>query len=440
MPPWEFIEFYKNDLSAYLAEMRGPGRSPMDFKPRPRPKGEAALAVFTEYDVPLDDDGGYGAAVNDGSDWSLGTPSRNNGNRGIHDAQFDSDGNIWFAYTEPSYDRTVAKIDARSGKLTNIKVPGADELAAASHGITVDQEGILWFNAVVGSYYMKGGGSGGGLARLDPATEKVDVFNPPGGMSGVGGTLDVDGRGNAWAATKVGAIRFDPKTREFTEFKSVTLKSPDGEVDTYGVTGDREGNGWWTQFKINLVDKGDIRSGKSEEIKLPPRPSRSDGLLTAEDRRMYAHGVPIDNVSVPWAEGPRRLGADKNGDLVWMCDYWGNNLAKIDVHSMKVTMYQFPRPDVAPYDAVVDSRHNVWVNLTQAGSIAKFDPKTEKWTEFFLPTLGTETRHISILERNGRIQLGLPYSRVSKVARMEIRTEAELQALRNKVQETASNR
>ena len=75
---------------------------------------------------------------------------------------------------------------------------------------------------------------------------------------------------------------------------------------------------------------------------MPPRPSRSDGLLTAEDRRMYAHGVPIDNVSVPWAEGPRRLGADKNGDVVWMCNYWGNNLAKIDIHSMKVTMYKFP--------------------------------------------------------------------------------------------------
>ena len=313
-------------------------------------------------------------------------------------------------------------------------------MAASSHGITVDQDGILWFNAVPGAYYAQGEDNVRGLARLDPKTEKVEVFNVPHGMSGVGGTLDVDGKGNIWAATRIGAIRFDTRTREFTEFKSVTLTSPDGRTDTYGVTGDREGNGWWTQFKIDLVDKGDVLSGRSEELRMSPRKSRSDGLLTAEERKIYALGVPQDNLSVPWAQGPRRLGADKNADVVWMCDYWGNNLAKIDSHSMKVTLYAVPTPEAGPYDAVVDNNHNVWVNLTQAGRIAKFDPRTEQWTEYPLPSLGSETRHVSILERNGKLEVGLPYSRISKVARMELRTRAELQALRAEVQQTARNR
>jgi streptogramin lyase len=439
MTPWPFLDYYKKELAAYLAEMRGPAPSPMKFKALPRPKGEATLAVFVEYDVPVDDDGGYGAPANDGSDWSLGTASRNNGNRGIHDAQFDLDGNIWFAYTEPSYDRTVGKVDAKTGKLTNIKVPGANGMAASSHGITVDQQGILWFNAVPGAYYGQGVDSVGGLARLDPKTEKVEVFKVPQGMSGVGGTLDVDGKGNIWAATRIGAIRFDTKTGEFTEFRSVTSTSPNGRTDTYGVTGDREGNGWWTQFKIDLVDRGDVLSGRSEEIKMPPRKSRSDGLLSADERAIYALGVPQDNLSVPWAQGPRRLDADKNGDVVWMCDYWGNNLAKIDTHSMKVTLYAVPTPEAGPYDAVVDKSHHVWVNLTQAGRLARFDPKTKQWTEYALPSLGSETRHVSILERNGKLQVGLPYSRISKVARMELRTPAELQALRVEVQEMARN-
>ena len=398
------------------------------------------MAVFTEYDVPFDDDGGYGPAVNDGSDWSLGTTSRNNGNRGIHDSQFDLNGNIWFTYTEPSYDRTVGKVDIKTGEVRNIKVPGANGMAAASHGMTIDRDGILWFNAVAGPYYATGGGNGGALARLDPNTEKVEVFKPPKGMSSVGGTLDVDGKGNIWAATEAGAIRFDPMTTEFTEFKSVTLRSPNGRTDTYGVAGGREGNGWWTQFKIDLVDKGDIESGKSEEFKIPPRKSRSEGLLTAEERQVYAHGVPQDNLSFPWAEGPRRLGADKSGDAVWICDYWGNDLAKIDSTSLKVTKYPVPTPEAGPYDAVVDNNHDVWINLTQAGRIARFNPKTERWTEFPLPTLGSETRHISILEQNGRIQVGIPYSRISKMARMELRTPSDVQSLKTQVQEMEGNR
>ncbi len=50
----------------------------MKFKLRPRPTGEAARVVFKEYDVPLESDANlpvrYKTELNDGSDWSLGTP------------------------------------------------------------------------------------------------------------------------------------------------------------------------------------------------------------------------------------------------------------------------------------------------------------------------------------------------------------------------------
>ena len=49
----------------------------MKIKERPRPTGEAARAVWTLYDVPLNQDAGIGTQyqVNDGTDWALGTPS-----------------------------------------------------------------------------------------------------------------------------------------------------------------------------------------------------------------------------------------------------------------------------------------------------------------------------------------------------------------------------
>jgi sugar lactone lactonase YvrE len=94
-----------------------------------------------------------------------------------------------------------------------------------------------------------------------------------------------------------------------------------------------------------------------------------------------------------------------------------------------------PHPDAQqPYQAQIDSHHNVWTNLMNADEVMRFNPSTSKWTEFQLPTLGAETRYFSILERNGTMQIIVPYSRSRKVARMTFRTPEELQTLKKQVQ------
>ena len=54
--------------------------------------------------------------------------------------------------------------------------------------MTRDPNGIIWFNVNPGR---------GGIGRLDPKTEKIEVFLPPTGMSPTGGatTVDYDGKG-----------------------------------------------------------------------------------------------------------------------------------------------------------------------------------------------------------------------------------------------------
>jgi len=48
---------------------------------------------------------------------------------------------------------------------------------------------------------------------------------------------------------------------------------------------------------------------------------------------------------------------------------------KYDIRTLKTTLYKYPTPESAPYDASVDKSHNVWVNLTNGDSVAKFDPR-----------------------------------------------------------------
>jgi hypothetical protein len=56
---------------------------------------------------------------------------------------------------------------------------------------------------------------------------------------------------------------------------------------------------------------------------------------------------------------------------------------------------------------------------------------SSQWTLFDLPNRGTESRHISLLEREGQaMQVIVPYYRTRKVAVITPRTEAEIEALR----------
>src|SRR5215510_4088703 len=50
------LDFHQKELAGYLARARGPGEGGLKIMSRPRPTGEAARAVFREYEVPLNPD------------------------------------------------------------------------------------------------------------------------------------------------------------------------------------------------------------------------------------------------------------------------------------------------------------------------------------------------------------------------------------------------
>jgi hypothetical protein len=423
--PSGILDYHQKELAAYLARARGPGESTMKLKLDSRPAGEAARVMFKEYDVPLDPDAGLpeNFVQNDGSDWSLGTPSVLIPGWGVHDAWLDLDGQLWFTCNIPNRRTTIGKIDPASGAVKLLKVPALNGLAAQTHGMTRDERGIVWFNVNNGR---------GGLGRLDPKTERIDVYMPPQGMSPTGGatTVDYDGKGKIWSSAPDGALRFDPETETFTEFKSVTYKTPNGTGLTYGAAGDRNGNGWWAEMTLDIIGKGEGATGKAQEIKLSPIREEID-RLTPEERKFYeTYNQPDFNNPLPWAQGPRRMGTDKNGDVLWVGNSWGANLARIDIGTHETSYVPLPGKQ-QPYHVTVDKGHNAWTNLWGADRALRYDPKTSTWTAFDLPTRGAEPRYVSLLEREGApMQVVLPYFRARKVAVMTLRSEQDLQALK----------
>ena len=124
---------------------------------------------------------------------------------------------------------------------------------------------MIWFNVWMPK---------GGLAKVDPKTEKVAIYMPPDNMSHIDGpvTLDYDSKGGIWAGTD-GALRFDPVTEKFTEFKSVIPKGPNkAQGSTYGIAATRTATALDSRWSSTPSGSATARAGtRCAEIKLRAR-------------------------------------------------------------------------------------------------------------------------------------------------------------------------
>jgi streptogramin lyase len=422
----EIMNRNQKELAAYLARARGPGETAMKFTPRPRPTGEAARAVWKIYDLPLNPDSGIGTKYNDndGMDWALGQTSKLG--ELPHDGGMGLDGNLYYTVNNPNRLVTIGKVDGKTGTVSYLRVDGRNGEAATAHGLTRDAQGNFWFDVNPGRR---------GLGKLDPKTGKITVYQTPSDMTPVGGavTMDVDGQGKIWASSPEGALRFDPATETFTAYRSVTAKSSKGTVATYGAAGDRDGNGWWAQMAIDTIGMANVKTGEVSEIKLAPIKAEVDRF--AADRSFYEGFSDAGfSVPIPWSLGPRRMGTDKNADVLWVGNSWGASLTRINTKTKETTIIPLPSPALQAYHIAVDGGHNAWGNLWTADQLFKYDPAANRFTLFDIPVHGTEIRHISLLERDGRVQVIVPIYRSSQMGVMTVRSEAELTALKGQTQ------
>jgi len=424
--PNQILERHQKALAAYLARARGPGESSMKIASRARPTGEAARAVWTLYDLQLNPDTGIGTTYNpnDGTDWALGTTSKLG--QLPHDGALGLDGTIYFTSNNPNRGVTIGKVNPATGAVKYLKAEATNGLAATAHGLARDRAGNLWFDVNPGRR---------ALGKLDTASEKIAIYQTPPEMAPLGGavTVDVDGKGMVWASTPSGAVRFDPATEKFTEFHSrLGEKNARGSGATYGAAGDREGNGWWSQMAMDTVYKADIASGKAVEIKLPD--VKAVDRMFGDDRAFYETVSDLGfNAPLPWSQGPRRMGTDKNADVLWVGNSFGSSFAKINTKTLETTIVPLPDATMQTYHITVDGKHRVWGNLWTSDRIVRYDPAANEWTMFDLPVRGTEIRHISLLERDGKLSVVVPVYRTSQMGVMTVRSEAELAALKRKV-------
>jgi streptogramin lyase len=400
--PNPVIHAYKQELSEYLGRVRGPGNTPLNWKLLPRPVGESARIVVTEYDLSRPDMPGW-IMEHNGTDWEEGTPSRWNG-RAAHDVAIDKGGSVWFA-DDATPERTLGKLDPATGRVTEYKLADQADAAESSHALIFDKVGNIWF----------ANGTEGSPTKFDPETGKFFRYPRPQDVPYSGDFITLDTKGNVWAPHREGAFKLDPLTGKYTNYSIKPGKA------NYDLAVDEEDKVWVSKPGGNDMVVVDSHTGKVDQVALNYLVSQ-DYEVTAKDRELSASLGLTPNTATPLEKGPRRSAADRGTDVVWVCEFFADRLAKIDAKTRKVTEYPLPHRFSQPYSATVNTKdHTVWITMLNSDRIAKFDPSTEKFTEFTLPTRGTEIRNIQVDSSTNPPTVWLPYDRTNKIARVQFR-------------------
>jgi streptogramin lyase len=115
--------------------------------------------------------------------------------------------------------------------------------------------------------------------------------------------------------------------------------------------------------------------------------------------RIDPETLEVTSIKTPFIT-PRRLRFDSKGDL-WVPSYAEGSIHLFDTQSMQWKKSWVipvePEDTEVPYAVFVDkSTDHVWITGTQSDSLIRFEPQTETWTIYPLPSRVTYTRDIDM--------------------------------------------
>jgi streptogramin lyase len=351
-------------VGTYLSSINLSAKDTFDFplKALPRPKGKATQVIYTVYDLPRFD----------------ASP---------HDVVFDAQGNAWYSDFNSQF---IGKIDLKTGKTTEYKVPQARGYQVAEGGlqIDIDKQGRLYFGNM---FQMQ-------IARFDSKTEKWETFRNPLPEEKLG-----DGH----------LTMIDP-----------AFQDVDGKIWANVAAGNGEAGGTWHI---------DLAHNEWTHVTYPPGspPARAYDVIADANNDMY--GVTMTNPriwktdgktlkTVWWdfpakGEGCRRGHLDAQG-RVWCGDFNGNRLGMFDPKTEKVTEWEMPTPWTRPYDAQYDDKGYAWTAGMDNDLAVRLNVQTGEFVEYLVPH-ETNVRHVEVLKTGPFSSMWLPDQHGGTITRIE---------------------
>jgi virginiamycin B lyase len=290
-----------------------------------------------------------------------------------HDPLAARDGSIWWT---GQYSHKLGRLDPKTGAMKEFPLPAG----TGPHGLVEDRDGNVWFTGIDASY----------IGKLDPKTGAIAQFpiQKAEPMARGPHTPIFDQKGTLWFTIQSGHVgRLIPSTGDM---KIVAPPSGAGNTYPYGIQINSQGIPWYVDFRGNRIASVDPTSMAIKEITLPSADAR-----------------------------PRRIALTPD-DVVWYTDYARGYLGRYDPKTGSIR--EFPSPggrESQPY-GIATVGDAVWYSesAVRPNTLVRFDPKTEKFQTWAIPSGGGVVRNMM---RTADNNLVLACSGVNKVALVEIK-------------------
>lgn len=266
------------------------------------------------------------------------------------------------------------------------------------HDVAPAPDGGVWYTAQ----------RRGALGHLDPATGKVREMLLGKGSAPHGVIVGPDGAPWVTDGGQNAIVRVDPKTGEAQVFPLPI----DTNANLNTATFDHSGMLWFTGQAGNY-GRLDPATGKVEVFDAP-QGAGPYGIATAPDGAVYyasLAGSYVGRINLETGaatvlapptprQGARRVWADARG-RIWVSEWNAGNVAAYDPKTDRWQAWRLPGDRPRAYAVYVDDRNQVWLSDFGGDAILRFDPATEAFTAFKLPTPDAEVRQL--LGRPGEV-------------------------------------
>jgi sugar lactone lactonase YvrE len=261
------------------------------------------------------------------------------------------------------------------------------------HSLQVAPDGAIWITLALGNR----------LARFDPKTETFAVHQLEAGI--YPHTLRFDHKGRIWytlaASNHLGM--FDPATGEQKHLRlpartlgqDLVLRAMPfllwlgRHVDIRSAASDGDGFMLPVPYGIDIAPDGGVWFSQLNEHRV--------GRVDPETLELSLVPTPFPT--------PRRLRFDSKGGL-WIPSFSGASLAHYDLETHSFRSWEIPIEPLGsetPYALHVRrSDDTVWICGTNSDSLIRFEPKSERFTVYPMPSRVTYTRELDF-DAEGRV-------------------------------------
>ena len=279
-----------------------------------------------------------------------------------HDVTLDSQGVAWVSERVG----VIGRFDPETLAYSRISVPPGKNKESGLNAIAADPKDVLW---------AMENGPNNRLIQFDTKTRKFDSYDipaPPNSGGSMINTLRFQ-NGIVWGSgiTSSRIIKLDPVSRKVTDYPVPKGTHP------YGMAIGGDKMIWYVANYGDEIVRLDTNTGKLTHYKVPPTLPRG-----------------------PAGSDIRRMQADHDGNL-WAGESATSKLLKIDYRTGKMLQYVTPTPDSGPYSIDVDPKKNIiWFSELLGDKVGRFDPQTERFQEFPVPSANADIRRIEVDRTN----------------------------------------